>query len=113
MPDSLELSGNCRYCNDLKPDNDRSMATVPFDDWVFGISNSSCQTCQIVAQAIRKLYPQFLKGAFDGQVARSRPNIHVRFSVDEKCRVCIAKVRNGRGRREVDFQLYHSLTDTG
>ncbi|KAH8602623.1 heterokaryon incompatibility protein-domain-containing protein [Bisporella sp. PMI_857] len=110
MSDSLELPGHCRFCNDL---NLGSISQIPFDDWVSGISRSSCQTCQIIVQAIQKLSPKFLEGAFGGRIAGPHPELGLWLSVGENCRVVIGVIENERGGRAVSIQLYYSSTDTG
>lgn len=104
MSHSLEPSGRCPYCNDLYRGD--AKAYIPFDEWVFGISSSLCQTCQILTQAIRRLEPEFLTG-------RSRPNTNVRFEMDEHGWVSIGTERNRLYRREVQIQFYYSFADNG
>jgi len=111
MSDILEPSVSCRYCNDLEPSH--SIAIFPFDDWVSGISSLSCPTCHIVAQAIRKLFPQFLGGTFEGETAEYYSDTHVWLSVSENCRVGIGIQKDGWSTMKLDIQLYYSLTDTG
>lgn len=111
MSDVLKLPSYCRYCNGLN--FGRSPVNVPFDEWVSGISRSSCQTCQIIVQAIRKLSPQFLEGKFSGKTSGPHPDTSVRLLIHDKCRVIVGIEQNESFRREVDVQFYYSLTDIG
>ncbi|KIM94533.1 hypothetical protein OIDMADRAFT_21331 [Oidiodendron maius Zn] len=111
MSDVLKPPSYCRYCNGLNFGS--SPVNVPFDEWVSGISTSSCQTCQIIAQAIRKLSPQFLEGKFSGKTSGSHPHTNVRLSIHDRCRVIVGIEQNERLRRELDVQFYYSLTDNG
>jgi hypothetical protein len=110
ISDSLEPPESCRYCRDLKPGY---TPEIPFDEWAPGICISPCQTCRVVVQGIKDLYPGFLKGEFDGQAAGPRPGEDVWLSVDERCRVVVGISKNGMGHRVVDIQFYYSLADGG
>lgn len=90
----------CRFCQNLQPSNRGIRNEIDFDEWILGITASSCLRCQLLVQAMQMLEPEFLAGV------GAHPDEKVWLSVSEGCRVIIGLSTNGRGRRVVDIQLY-------
>lgn len=98
-----ETAANCPLCNSLREGISNN---IPFDRWVSEILSSSYRYCQILVEAIQKLYPKFLLGKSKDQPSGPRPSEDVCISVSGRCRVIVLIIKDAWSHREVDIQLF-------
>ncbi|KAF8858193.1 HET-domain-containing protein [Acephala macrosclerotiorum] len=101
---ALEISTpQCRFCNDLA--YDRHMEYVPMLDWIEGITQSSCEYCHVLVQAIQKLDPGLLSDKTQSD-KDAIVDVHPSGRPGAQRLLHVGRKKNGWSRNLLSIELY-------